>query len=355
MTALRYPLWAAQLLTGAKSFLDNPLIGSPRLNRWGLHRARVKLAAAMAQWRRRRLWRGLSASVPAQWREAFDRDGFVAIPDFLPPEEFARLRAALLDYRAPAREMRQGDAITRRLAVNPEMLEAIPALRGLYNRKDLRGLFRYVASFAVEPLHYIQTILTHRDSAGQGTSDPQLKLHADAFQPSMKAWFFLNDVEPDEAPFNYVPGSHRLTPARLDWEYRRSITPLEQLDRLSARGSQRVSVDELASLGLPPPRALAVSANTLVVADTFGFHARGASARPTARVELWSYSRRNPFLPWLGGDPLSLPGLAERRVDWLWVLRDRFKRYVGQPWQPVGRARPLDGAVDHAPELVRES
>ena len=346
-TALRYPLWVAQLFTGAKSFMDNPVIGSRRLNRWGLHRGRVKLATAMALWRRRRLARRYAAFVPAQWREGFDRDGFVAIPDFLPPDDFARLRSAVLDHRAPAREMRQGDAITRRMAINPEMLAAVPELRAFYSRQDVRGLLRYVSSFAVEPLHYIQTILTHCDDdpAQKGSSDPQRMLDADAFQPSMKAWFFLNDVEADQAPFTYVPGSHRLTPERLEWEYRRSITPPEQLDRMSARGSQRVAAEDLAALGLPAPRALAVQANTLVVADTFGFHARGASARPAARVELWSYSRRNPFLPWLGGDPLSLPGVAERRIDWLWSLRDRFKRQIGQPWQPVGDKLPLEGAA----------
>ena len=240
-TALRYPLWVAQLFTGAKSFMDNPVIGSRRLNRWGLHRGRVKLATAMALWRRRRLARRYAAFVPAQWREGFDRDGFVAIPDFLPPDDFARLRSAVLDHRAPAREMRQGDAITRRMAINPEMLAAVPELRAFYSRQDVRGLLRYVSSFAVEPLHYIQTILTHCDDdpAQKGSSDPQRMLHADAFQPSMKAWFFLNDVEADQAAFTYVPGSHRLTPERLEWEYRRSITPPEQLDRMSARAACR--------------------------------------------------------------------------------------------------------------------
>ncbi|MFP5454206.1 MAG: phytanoyl-CoA dioxygenase, partial [Alphaproteobacteria bacterium] len=35
------PVWAAQILTGARSFLDNPLIGSQRLNEQGLHIWRV--------------------------------------------------------------------------------------------------------------------------------------------------------------------------------------------------------------------------------------------------------------------------------------------------------------------------
>ena len=95
-------------------------------------------------------------------------------------------------------------------------------------------------------------------------------------------------------------------------------------------------------MNLPEPEGLALPENTLVVADTGGFHARGAASRPGERVELWSYSRRNPFLPWLGGDLLSLPGLAERRVAWLWRFRDRFERQLGQPWQKVGTRRPTD-------------
>ena len=39
----RLPWWAAQLATGAKSFADNPLIGSPRLNALGMHAGRVRL------------------------------------------------------------------------------------------------------------------------------------------------------------------------------------------------------------------------------------------------------------------------------------------------------------------------
>lgn len=41
---LRLPLWLGELVTGSKSFEANPLIGSRRLNRCGLHVARVTLA-----------------------------------------------------------------------------------------------------------------------------------------------------------------------------------------------------------------------------------------------------------------------------------------------------------------------
>lgn len=332
---LMAPVWAAQLLTGAKSFLDNPLIGSRQLNARGLHVARVRLAARLCAWRRGRL----ASKVRPEWRAAFDRDGFVVIPDIVPPAQFPALRAALLAYEGPAREMRQGDAITRRLAIDPAMLAAIPALRALLAREDVVALFHYVAGFRTTPLHYIQTIVSHFEG---NEPDPQETLHADSFHASLKAWLFLNPVTEDEGPFTYVRGSHRFTPERLDWERRRALADPHATDRLSARGSPRVSAEDLAAMKLAGAEALAVPSNTLVVADTLGFHARGASARPGERVEIWSYARRNPFLPWLGGDLLSLPGVAERRVNWLWALRDKLETHIGQPWRRAGTRRATD-------------
>lgn len=334
------PIRALQLLTGAKSFLDNPLIGSQRLNQRGLHVGRVRLADAMGRWRRHRLAR----HVRADWREAFDRDGFVAIRDVVPPQDFAALREAILGYEGPAREMRQGDAITRRMAIDPAMLAAIPALGRLLARPDIVALLHYVAGFRTTPLHYVQTIVSHVDG---NEPDPQETIHADSFHSSLKSWLFLNDVAADEGPFTYVRGSHRFTPERLAWERQRSLADPKAIDRLSARGSPRVTAEDLKAMNLPEPEGLAVPANTLVVADTVGFHARGLAARPGERVEIWSYSRRNPFLPWLGGDLLSLPGIAERRIGWVWALRDRFEAKLGQPWKPVGVRRAV-GPADKA-------
>jgi hypothetical protein len=337
MAVFRYllsPWWVLQLATGAKAFCDNPLIGSPALNRRGLHVARVRLAARLAAARRRRL----AGLVPDADRKAFDRDGFVVRRDFLPPALFADLRAQALAFRGAAREMQQGDTITRRIALDPEALGAIPAARGLLADPDWRGLLRYVGSFDSEPLVYIQSILSH---VADAPPDPQTALHADTFHATVKAWLFLTDVAEGEGPFVYVPGSHRMTPARLAWEQERSVRASAGLDRLSSRGSLRVRADELPALGLPAPRAFAVPANTLVVADTSGFHARGPSLRASTRVEIWAYGRRNPFLPWTGFDPASLPGLAERRAPLAWAVRDRLHAMIGQPWRDAGRKTPI--------------
>lgn len=332
----RAPLWLLALGTGAKSFADNPMLGSERLNRRGLHVERLKLAHRIAWARRRRL----ASAVPQRWREQFDRDGFVEVRGFLPAETFAALQQALLTNEYDFRHQQQGDAITRRVPIGPELLRAVPELRSIVYDRSWRSLLAYVASSRSAPLYYVQTILS--GYAGGGP-DPQLELHSDTFHPSLKAWLFLTDVTDDEAPLIYVPRSHRLTAERVEWERRQSIA-IADSDILSQRGSLRIAPDELAALGLPPPKRFAVPANTLVVIDTCGFHARGSSTRPTVRAELWAFVRRTPFVPWTGFDPLSWGSLAIRRATWLAAILDRLDRLgiISQPWPSGGRKRAVE-------------
>jgi len=37
-----------------------------------------------------------------------------------------------------------------------------------------------------------------------------------------------------------------------------------------------------------------------------------------------------------------MPGIAERRIDAMWRIRDRFQNWTGQPWKPSGNKLVLD-------------
>jgi Phytanoyl-CoA dioxygenase (PhyH) len=312
------PVWIAQLATGTKSFEHNAVIGSRRLNEWGLHAARVGLAYRLAQVRRRKL----AGLISEEDRTAFDREGFVLRPNFLPPQQFAALIAQVRAYRGPLREISEGDTIMRKIALDSRALAALPALGAILQSTDWRGLVRYAGSRDAEPVVWVQSILRH---ACSGPADPQTFLHADTFHPTVKAWFFLTDVAEDAGPFTYVPGSHRLTPRRLEWERRMSLSARHSPNAEDRQGSFRIDPAELASLGLPQPRTFAVGANTLIVADTFGFHARGPSEQPSLRVEIWAYGRRSPFLPWAALVPWSTSALGRRSI-WSWKFGDALER-----------------------------
>ena len=312
------PVWIVQLATGTKSFERNAVIGSRRLNEWGLHGVRVGLAYRLAQARRRKL----AGLVSEEDRTAFDRDGFVLRPSFLPDEQFAALVAQVRAYRGPLREISEGDTIMRKIALDGRALAALPALGAVLQSRDWRGLIRYAGSRDAEAVVWVQSILRH---ACAGSADPQTSLHADTFHPTVKAWLFLTDVAEDAGPFTYVPGSHRLTAQRLEWERRMSLSALLSPNAEDRQGSFRIDAAELTSLGLPQPRSFTVPANTLIVADTFGFHARGPSERPSLRVEIWAYGRRSPFPSPAAFVPWTTSGLGRRSI-WSWKFGDALER-----------------------------
>ncbi len=325
------PVHLMALASGAKSFRDNPVIGSPTLNRAGLHVARMRVACGMAEWRRARL----AALISGADRAAFCRDGFVVKRDFLPEAVFAAVKRQALAFAAPARQQRQGDAITRRIALDRRALACLPAVRAMVESPEWLGLVRYIGSSRLEPLVYIQTIFAQ---ACEAAPDPQTRLHADTFHPTVKAWFFLTDTGEEEGPFIYVPGSHRPTRRRLAWERRMSLSARGSGDLQASRGSPRIAAADLRRLGLGEPKVFAVPENTLIVADTMGFHARGVAARRAARVEIWAYGRRNPFLPWLGFDPAAFPVIKGRAVPLYWSAMD-LREALGlgrNPWRPAG-------------------
>ena len=326
------PLHLAALATGAKSFRDNPILGSPALNRHGLHIARKRLAARLAAHRRARLAAALS---PAD-RARFDQDGYLAIPDFLPPALFERMRAELLGQPGPAREFVDGYSLTRLIPLDALTLPALPATAEALASPRYRALHDYAGSRRLAPHRFVQTVFS---GVRDAPPDVQSHFHTDTFHPTVKSWLFLTDVPGDAAGFTYVPGSHRPTRRHLAWERRLSVTAARHADRLTGEGSLRIEEARLARLGYPPPRKLAVRANTLVVADTSGFHRRGITEGAACRIAVWAYARGNPFTPWAG---LGLAGAGGWKLRAFWAAQDLLARLGGrgQGWRWVGARSP---------------
>lgn len=339
---LKLPIWLGALVTGAKSFADNPIIGSPFLNKMGLHRYRVELAAKMAGWRRRRL----AHFVCSEDRAAFHQDGFILKSNFIAQDKFESLYQEVMNSSWPLWEMRQGSSVTRRVPLDPSRLRTShPNLAGLITDPNLHALIRYVAATGGQPIFYIQAILSE---SGTNAHDPQAWLHIDTFHSNAKAWLFLSDVKAENGPLAYVRGSHTLTPARLDWVYQQSIYAASHPIKYHARGSFRFTHDDLQQLSLPSATKMTVPSNTLVIADTIGIHQRTPSEHANCRIEIYATLRHNPFLPWIGWDVLSLPYIRDNvgsfSMGALYILQKLG--LAKMPWQQVGT-----GKINESPRI----
>jgi hypothetical protein len=272
-------------------------------------------------------------------RQAFQANGFVMHKDFLPAPALDGVRREVFESDWLLREMRQGNALTRKVFLDPAKLaDSHPHLHQLLSNKDLLAQMRYVAGTGGQPLFAIQALV-----CGEGKqTDPQMVLHQDTFHSTAKAWLFLEDVPEDGCPFAYVQGSHIRTPQRLQWEYTQSQVARSHPVIYHARGSFRVSLEDVRQMGLPEPVRFAVPANTLVIGDTYGFHARSPVVGKAAfRIEIYASLRRNPFVPWSGLDFFSLPFVRNYRGVWTMGLLKLFARWgwMTMPWKVVGRGK----------------
>lgn len=327
------------LLFGEKSFEKNSLLRNAQLNEWGLHLKRVKWVHKLAQKRRRTL----EATISSDDAEFFYQNGYIVKENFLHIDDFSALKIEAEQHTFDTREMLQGNTVTRRMALDHHMLKNLPALSQFFTASDWNKLIDFTASFKVQPMNYIQVIFS---KVNQDEPDPQTYFHSDTFYSSAKAWLFLTDVDESIGPFMYVPGSHKVDEKRLAWEKYKAmqIVNRECVDVLSNRGSFRITEEELQTFGFEQPIKFNVKANTLLIADTFGFHARGESAETAVRSEIWAYARRNPMLPFVSGHFLALPWIRARTVTLYWQALDYLesKKLKRSPWRKVGKLKAYD-------------
>jgi hypothetical protein len=327
---LLLPLWVIQIFTTAKSFRDNPVIGNPVLNCLGLHILRVRMAHAVMRLR----WWMLAPLISEDQRQQFHRDGFLVIRNFLPAQHFQQLQQELRKCQGPVRECVQGDTLTLRVLLDAPALRSLPACRALLRRRDFLNLTRFCAGTLRTPMYFIQSV---KNAYVPGAADPQKTLHSDTFHPTMKAWLFVEDVEEAQGAFTYVPGSHLPSRGRLAWEYEQSVACSRHNNRYSAKGSLRLEAADLVAMGLPQPVALAVPANTLVIANTHGFHCRGLAAGKCSRLEIYASSRTNPFVPAPGLVTLLFGRIEHIAAQGYWRAMDWLaaRRGVPSSWHPV--------------------
>ncbi|MDC0480055.1 hypothetical protein OAN76_01060 [Candidatus Marinimicrobia bacterium] len=114
------------------------------------------------------------------------------------------------------------------------------------------------------------------------------ELHTDIFHPSTKGWLFLDDINYNDGPLVFVPQSNRIDPWRLKFEYKSSL-----LSKKSS-GSWRITKKDF-NKKFNKEEHFVVKKNTMIVADTMGFHRRGDVDNYKPRDSIHFSVRKSPF------------------------------------------------------------
>jgi hypothetical protein len=265
-----------QVFSGAKT------VDSPTLNRLGAQPARAVLA--------RVLYRLRSAPRDPVTAE-LTRSGVAVWPDFLPPDTFDAAVRESEEYAAttlPRWLHQYGASLLSTYSLRDADPARFPNLTAWPAQERVLELSRNAER---RPLTWKKgaPLLEHLCHGDTTERDPQTVLHVDTFFNTHKVWLYLDDVTEQNGALVYVPGSHVLDAVRLREEYRATTTPDG-----CPEPSRRVSDREVERRG-QARRVISAPRNTLVIANTCGYHCRSVGEPGTFRRALHMAFRFDPF------------------------------------------------------------
>ncbi len=269
----------ANLVTASRR---QPVIDDPLLNRLGLQVART--VGARVVWRARRLHPDPSV---AHLADELRATGLVVVHDALPQDDFDAVRSAadeLLASTTPRLSDTHGSNLLQSIWRADMDEERRAILDRFFTLPLLHRLGEAAEGWPQEPA--AGRCLLQRVDQVAGAPDRESDAHSDTFFSTHKAWLYLTDVTEADGPLFYYPGSHRLTATSLRGIYRESVT--------AAAGARRIDERELEKRGLERVELLCPK-NTLVVANTFGYHGRCQGRPPGSRTALHVELRTEPF------------------------------------------------------------
>jgi hypothetical protein len=255
--------------------------GSAAANLLGLQFARIWVMNRQIARARRAYQRVRSPELAT-----LERDGVLVLRDFLPPDTFAAVRreyeCARADGLLEAPDCFEDNGVVeQRIRVGKHKDRFPETRRALLGHERMRDLVAQTIGQAPPEVALVISVMMQSDE----TTAPERLIgsnyiHADIHFPTVKAWLYLNDIDESNGAFRYARGSHRLTPARLAYEYDASVRVARARMRTAvgrdvAYGLVRQpTAQQCARMGIQD-EAISSPANTLVVANTMGFHRRG--------------------------------------------------------------------------------
>lgn len=219
--------------------------------------------------------------------DQFDTEGVIMYEDFLPADKAAQAKKEIEMFPLV-------ENIQPYNNINNISEDKTSALHDLLHKSDLFKLCAMAAHRSINDSaakeHFMKTTYVQRLENVPGNGDIQKVCHSDVFYPCVKYWYFPDAVEEDQGPFLFARNSVELDFDRLDFHYRESVEVVKDTwdrrrNKGHGEGSFRAIDDDLDKMGLKL-EPITCKPNTLVIANTSGFHCRGDAKQRHIRSAL---------------------------------------------------------------------
>lgn len=148
----------------------------------------------------------------------------------------------------------------------------------------------YLGKINLSTLHiYFHAVRKANDKVDDN-SDINLLMHSDTYHKTLKGFLYLEPLELEDGPFEYIVSSNNLNINRLKREYQNSINQ-EILKR--DHGGWRFEKNYYNSVY--NNKIFTGICNSMIVADTFGLHRRNPRSKDGYRISIHFSLRKSPF------------------------------------------------------------
>jgi len=266
-------------------FSNKKVVENHLLNNAGAQILRVLLSSAAYA------FRGMSQSWPkTNLTMMLQKNGYILIPNFLSWEIFQQVKDEFFDTTniGSYSPIKDGDTRVERYTFSMDKWKRLPAVTKLLSDNLLVQTLEGSELKNIEIGDVWFDTIYYDDP--QKVASSQNQLHSDTFYTTHKVWFFIEPVNLEDGPLYFVPGTNQLSLKRLIFEYKKSI----HFDELTDY-SFRVEPKDRTFLGCIE-KAITCPENTLVIANTRGFHRRGKAKGGHTRRQIHFCIRTNkPF------------------------------------------------------------
>lgn len=233
------------------------------------------------------------------YMDILEKDGILVLPDFFTKEQFEEIKKEFDEiYSGWDPDVYRPEELSKRQKDFPEYFKAVaekitspdtPAYTKYFVNNEL------ILELTSAILHRKNRVTPHHhfwylkrrtlDERKVGDLHSAANPHADVMYPTVKVFFYMNDVDEKNAAYIYAKGSHKLSLKRLLFEYKLSVRYAKTKDDI-------VTDKDIAKLGYFP-EPICGKANTLIISNNMGYHNRGdfstLEPRITAQLDFRNY------------------------------------------------------------------